>query len=408
MSEKAKVLMLTEHFLRLSTPSAQRLAAFAKTLDSHSYETFVITKSRVSLKSEKMNVVSAVSKKEFPLLDPALLFLYFIKSLGVMRRHKIGLIISTVPKINNAIVGLLLSKLFRIPHIIDVRDYWESQLLSYPMNIYVPKRLVSLLIDVTSFLYSQASSLTTVNEILKKMLVKRGIPYNRIYIIPNGADTSLYRPCKDINHVKKLRKKYGLPLSKMIFVYGGALSPHNRFDIVMDGLASLHETENFLFLIIGRPTFLITNDTILKRVETLGLKETVKVAGPLPLKEAAEIFSCSDVGVIPLDNAEIWKHMITAKVFAYSASGLPILASGPNQSELEKFLTSHKVGIFIGPPSPPSFADGFRKSLRERRKMKNMGRKGRKVVEERFDRYVLSRGILRVVHSVTSKHSSKA
>jgi len=40
--------------------------------------------------------------------------------------------------------------------------------------------------------------------------------------------------------------------------------------------------------------------------------------------------------------------------------------------------------------------------------MKNMGRKGRKVVEERFDRYVLSRGILRVVHSVTSEHSSKA
>jgi len=399
--------MLTENFLRLSTPSAQRLLAFAKTLDSNSYETFVITKSRVSLKSEKMKVVNAVSKKEIPLLDPILLFLYFIKSLGVMRRHKIRLIISTVPKINNAIVGFLLSKLFKVPHIIDIRDYWESQLLSYPMNRFFPKRLVSLLIDITSFLYSQASSLTTVNETLKKMLVKRGIPYNRIYIIPNGADTSLYRPCEDKNHVKKLRKKYGLPLSKMIFVYGGALSPHNRFDIVLDGIASLRKTEDLLFLIIGRPTFLMTNDTILKWVETLGLRQTVKVAGPFPLEEAAEIFSCSDVGVIPLDNAEIWKHMITAKVFAYLASGLPILASGPNQSELEKFLASHKVGVFIGPPSPMSFADGFRKFLRERRKMKNMGRKGREVMEERFDRHVLSRRILRVAHSVTSQHSGK-
>jgi len=99
--------------------------------------------------------------------------------------------------------------------------------------------------------------------------------------------------------------------------------------------------------------------------------------------------------------------MITAKVFAYLASGLPILASGPKQSELEEFLTSHEVGVFVGPPSPTSFADGFRKFLRERRKMKNMGRKGREVVEERFDRYVLSREILRVVHSVTSQHSSK-
>ncbi|MFX1538437.1 MAG: hypothetical protein ACFFDI_29955, partial [Promethearchaeota archaeon] len=184
MNQKNKILMLTEKFFPLSTPSAQRYSAFARTITSHSREIVVITKSPINFRSEKTTIIGLNPIKEIPIFDPTLLFLYLLKSIPIIHKNSIGLIISTVPKINNALAGFLLSKLFGIPHIIDVRDYWEAQLLQYPASKIVPKRLVSLLSWINSFLYRTASSLITLNETLKRMLCERGLSYNRIYVIP--------------------------------------------------------------------------------------------------------------------------------------------------------------------------------------------------------------------------------
>jgi glycosyltransferase involved in cell wall biosynthesis len=403
VSKKLSVLMLGEKFLQLSTPSAQRLLAYAKTLTSNSHQTFIITRSKKSFRTEKMTVITTPSKKEIPVFDPIPLLFYFIRSISIIRTHRIDLILSTVPKINNAVVGVILSKIFNIPHIIDVRDHWESSLLLYPLNTYIPKGLVSTLIALTSLIYRQASTVITVNETLKQMLRERGISPDRICLIPNGADTSLFRPSKNEEHVKKLRKKHGLPITDPIFVYAGALTPHNRFDILLKGISRLRNTNNFMFLMISRPTLLITNKKIQQLIDKLQIQTKVKLLGSLPIEKTAELLRCCNVGIIPLNDEELLKTMTTAKVFAYLASGLPILASGPNECELEKLINSHKVGIFIGPPTPKGFANGFKRFLLKKHEMRKMGLKGREVMEKFYDRYALSRRIIEAIHSARER-----
>ena len=398
--------MLSEKFLQLSTPSAQRLLAYAKALTSNSHKTVIITRSKKSLRTEKMTVIATPSKKEIPVFDPIPLLFYLIKSISIIRIHRINLILSTVPKINNAVAGVILSKIFNIPHIIDVRDHWESSLLLYPLNRYVPKGLVTILVALTSLVYHQASVVITVNETLKQMLHERGIPPNRIYIIPNGADTTLFRPNKNEEQIKELRKKHGLPITSLIFVYAGALTPHNRFDILLKGIGRLRNTNNFMFLMITKPMRLITNNKIQQIITKLQIQEKVKVFDSLPIEKTAELLRCCDVGVIPLNDEELLKSMTTAKVFAYLASGLPILASGPNECELERLINSHKVGIFIGPPTPKGFANGFKTFLLKKHEMRKMALKGREVMEKYYDRYALSRRIIEAIHRATQLPAS--
>ena len=401
LNNKNKILMLTERFFPLSArPSAQRYSAFARTITSHSREIVVITKSPISFRSEKTTMIGLNLKKEIPIFDPIVFFLYFLKSIPIIRKHSIGLIISTVPKINNAFAGFLLSKLFGIPHIIDVRDYWEAQLLQYPLNKIVPKRLVSLLTQITSFVYRTATSLITVNETLKRMLRERGVPCNRIYLIPNGIDTSLFKPCENEKCVKRLRKKYMLPYPKTVFLYAGSLSEAYKFDVVLKGISHLSKKNNFVFLIVGRPTLLMPQKRILQEIERLEVKETVKVIGPLPVDELAELQRCCDVGVIPLDDKKFWKCIITLKLFAYLASGLPVLASGPKDGELEKFLSKYEVGFFIGKPTPQRFREGFRKFLEEKSRIESMGQRGRKIAEKFYDRYALSQKIIPIINDL--------
>jgi glycosyltransferase involved in cell wall biosynthesis len=398
--------MLSEKFLQLSIPSAQRLVAYAETLTSNSYQTIIITRSKKSVRIKKMTVIAAPSKKAIPVFDPISLLFYLIRAISIMRTHRIDLILSTVPKINNAVAGVILSKIFNIPHIIDVRDHWESALLLYPLNMYIPKGFVSVLVALTSLVYRQASIIITVNETLKQMLRERGVSPSRISVIPNGADTSLFRPCKNKEQVKKLRKKHGLPITSLIFVYAGALTPHNRFDILLKGISRLRNTDDFIFLMISKPTLLITNKKIQQLIDKLQIQTKVKLLDSLPIEKTAELLRCCNVGVIPINNKELLKSMTTIKVFAYLASGLPILASGPNECELERLINSHKVGIFIGPPTPKGFTNGFKKFLLKKHEMKNMGHRGREVMEKYYDRYALSRQVIEAIHRATQLPAS--
>lgn len=400
VNDKTKVLMLSENFFPLSTASAQRMFAYAKTLVLHSFEPIVITKSPISFKSEKITVTGLKCKKEIPIFDPVLCFLYLMQSIRVTRKYHPSLIISTVPKINNAIAGFFLSVLFRVPHIIDVRDYWETSLLSHPFDTLIPRQVVSLLIRGISLLYQQASSLITVNETLRRMLHKRGIPHGKIHVIPNGIDTSLFQPCHSAICVEKLRKKHKLPLSKLIFVYAGSLTQYYKVDVVLRGIRLLAGNGNFIFLIIGSPTLLVTNEKIRRIVEILGIKRNVRVMGPLSVEETAELLRCSDVGIIPLEDKDIWKCMTTVKLFAYLASGLPILASGPGNGELHEFFRKHKVGLFVEKPTPSNFSEGFRHFMQNKSKIKGISLRGRKIVEDNYNRYFLALKIIPIINNV--------
>lgn len=366
----------------------------------------MLTKSQITCMSEKLTVTGIKSWRGIPIFDPLLLLLYIIASINIARKYQINLIISTVPKINNAIAGCVIAKLFKIPHIIDIRDFWESSLFSYPLSAIIPRRLALLAVRITSFVYQDASSIITVNETLRTMLNQRGLAVNGIYIIPNGADSSLFKPCEDETCVRKLRGKYKLPLSKLIFVYGGALSLDYRFDAILKGLSYLREDGDFLFAIVCNPTLLVTKEKIMQTVRSLRLEKIVKVLGPLPVNEVAELFRCCDVGVIPLDDNELFKHVITAKIFAYLASGLPVLASGPKDGELEKFLAKYEVGIFVDKSTPRKFAQKFRKLIQNKNELKSKGREGRKVACEHYDRYALAKKIVPIMQQNVKKEYS--
>lgn len=399
--KKTKVLMMCQNFFPLSTASAQRASAFAKTLASSSFRVVALTKSPIHFESDTMTVIGQRVKREIPIMDPVRSFVYVLKAMLVSRKDRPDVVVSTVPDVTNAIAGFIVSKLFRVPHIIDIRDYWESTFLMHPFNRIIPKTLSFLLIKGVSFVYRQASSLITINETLKAILTARGVPSDWVSLIPNGADTSLFRPCQDEECIKDLREKFGLPRSRLIFVYGGSLMQDFRFDIVLRAINLLGRTSpsaDFLLFIIGRPTKVSGANKILEMIQESELQDKVKMIGPVSLGRMAELLRCCDVGIIPEDGDELFKCSITTKIFGYLASGLSVLASGPEDGELDKFLVRHKVGLFIGSPTPKKFAEGIKRFIQNKSETKKLGLEGRKVACEYYDRFKLAHRIISIIN----------
>jgi colanic acid biosynthesis glycosyl transferase WcaI len=74
------------------------------------------------------------------------------------------------------------------------------------------------------------------------------------------------------------------------------------------------------------------------------------------------------------------------KLLYYMAAGRPILASVSPDSETGRFISSHKVGIVVPPEDPKALGEAIRYLRRNPTEVEILGRNGRRVAEEKFDR----------------------
>lgn len=182
-----------------------------------------------------------------------------------------------------------------------------------------------------------------------------------------------------------------------------------RFDIVLRAINLLGRAKlstDFMLFIIGRPTKISSGNKILEMIQGFGLHNKVKMIGPVSLGRMAELLKCCDVGIIPVDGDELFKCGITTKIFDYLASGLPVLASGPEGGELDKFITKHKVGLFMGTPTPKRFAEGIKKFIQNKSEIKKIGLEARKVACEHYDRYTLAHKIIAIIRQNAQRWAS--
>jgi len=302
-------------------------------------------------------------------------------SLIISARKRFDLVLASVPAGETAVVGFLLSCLFKVPLVIDVRDMYPPPPDGL-VYLRTPLRLNNLFIRLFRKIYQNSDELVCVDVDIKRRLVDSGVVTDRIAVVPNGADTSVYRP-RSSSDRKRIRTTYGLPLKKFIFVYAGALAWYYPVIEVAKGLKRLSPARKDIeLLVISHVNYAYEK----KIVEELGLKDHVRFMGPLPFAKAGEVLSACDVGVVVYRGEDYWKGMYGSKIFSYMSCGLPILASGPPSSVIQKLLQEHGVGFFVGSPDEHNFAHGLSYFVDNRSEVRIMGENARKVVERFYDR----------------------
>jgi colanic acid biosynthesis glycosyl transferase WcaI len=85
------------------------------------------------------------------------------------------------------------------------------------------------------------------------------------------------------------------------------------------------------------------------------------------------------------------------------ASGRPIVAAVSADSETGRFVKSQEVGLVVPPEEPGLLARAIR-SLRDNpEEAERLGRNGRRVAEERFDRRVVLKQFARHLERVAAR-----
>jgi glycosyltransferase involved in cell wall biosynthesis len=301
-------------------------------------------------------------------------------------------ILTSSPPVTTSLAAVIVAKLRRKKVVLDIRDLWPD--IGIELGIIKNSFIIYLLQKIVNFQVRKASKIVVPLESFVERIKDKGAK-SEIRIIFNGADTSIYSPLSESEKIE-IRNKYSLPLEKKIAVYFGFFNfGMNDVDTLATAIEKTAEKKDALhYLFIGdgvkRKEF---EEKISGRVNYTFLQ-------PLAAKELSKVIASCDLSVIPLKKVKgSTGGFIPVKCLESWAAGLPVLLATERNSKIEKIFSESGGGKII----PPGNADTLARELMTMLfsdELPRMGEKGRKFVEENFDRTKQSAKIVEIIDSV--------
>lgn len=176
-------------------------------------------------------------------------------------------------------------------------------------------------------------------------------PANVEYILKNNPEINLetVEICPNcieprdfsVSETEKIdiRKKYGLPLDKKIFVYGGNLGRPQGIPFIIECLKKCRDIDSAFFLIVGSGT------EYYKLKEFVGNENlpNVKLLESLPKDVYDKMIAACDVGLIFLDHRFTIPNF-PSRMLSYMQAKLPVLAATDPNTDIGKIIESGGFG----------------------------------------------------------------
>ncbi len=231
--------------------------------------------------------------------------------------------------------GAKLSKKFSAPLIITAHGY-DVYSLPFKNNAWFERIKFSL---------DSADHVITVGRSNYEILVnKLRIQENKISIIPNGFDSSKFKPIDKIS----ARKTLGLPLDNMIMLNVANLVP-------VKGHRYLIEAMKYIIKVRDDTMLVIVGDGPLKKelenqIKKLGLDGYIKLVGAKPHEEISLWMNAADLFVLPsLSEGN--------PTVMFEALGVGLSFVGTAVGGVPEIITSEDYGLLCPPADPECLAE---------------------------------------------------
>jgi len=290
-----------------------------------------------------------------------------------------------------ALPGAFCARRLRIPMVFEVRDLWPDMpiaigALRHPLTQAIARRL-------ERYAYRNAERVVALSADMKRGVVRAGYPAQRVAVIPNSSDLSLF----DVGPEPGRKLRASLPWlgDRPMVLYAGALGRINDAAYwVRVAEAAVPLDPDLCIVIVGDGA---EREQILDEArERQVLDRNFHLLAPVPKCEIPAWFSAADIVTsVVLDLKEAWANSAN-KFFDGLAARKPIAINHEGwQADL---LREEGAGIVLPVRDPAAAAAMLVERTRDRKWLRAAGGASARVARERFDREALAKrldGVLR-------------
>lgn len=214
-------------------------------------------------------------------------------------------------------VGLAaaMAKLFRrTPTVLDVQDMWPDTLAATGMlDSSLPLRIVG---SICRWVYARMTHIVVLSPGFKSLLVKRGVPTEKVALIYNWADEGA------IGAASHSRPAAMPDNGRIRFLFAGNMGLAQNLDVVLDAAKIVAATATNIDLCF------LGGGVDVERIRKRAIDEKLSCVHfypQVPMAEVGSYLSAADCLLVNLRPDPLFKITIPSKTQAYMSAGRPII-----------------------------------------------------------------------------------
>jgi len=279
------------------------------------------------------------------------------------------------PPLPLGIAAWLLSRLWRVPWVLRVEDLYPDAAVA--AGVLRNRAVIAILATLERFLYRRATCVSLISEGFRRNLLTKGVPGAKLSVVPVWADPELVRPGAKENG---FRQEHGLA-GKFVVLYAGALGFTSALEDVLKAACHLRGEADVWFVLVGEG---IKKESLIRFSQEQRL-DRVTFLPFQPRSRFSELMAAADVSLVTLNPASS-PFSLPSKVFSIMASGRPILAVVPLESEVAQLVQGGDCGVCVSPGQSQILATTILEMKCDRDRLSRLGHNGRVLLESRFSR----------------------
>ncbi|MFN3652455.1 MAG: glycosyltransferase family 4 protein [Armatimonadota bacterium] len=292
-----------------------------------------------------------------------------------LRAGRADLILVTSPPLFPAAAALALARLWRAKLVFDARDLWPDELITYggASETSLPVRLIRTL---ERAVYRRADCVCGTTPSIVETVIERGVPAERAFLLPNGADLETFSPQPRRNPVAE-EYPFG---DRFVVVYSGLLGIKHGLEAFLEAARKLRHEKEILFFILGNGA---RKEALEEEVRQSGL-DNVLFGGERSVADVPYLLARADLCFAAVRPEPYPKKVVSVKVFEYLACERAVV--GALSGESARILQESRGGLVVPPGDAEGIAEAILTLYRDPEKRREMGRLGRQYVEEHYSR----------------------
>jgi glycosyltransferase involved in cell wall biosynthesis len=296
-------------------------------------------------------------------------------------------VIATSPQFFCGWAGLFAAKMRRVPFVLEIRDLWPDSILA--VDALRNRLVVRALYALERWLYLGADHVVTVGEGYRDELVRKGVPSERITVIPNGVDFDRFRP---LPPDRELARRHGLDGRFVVSVLG-TIGMASGLGVVLDAAEKLRAAgiDDVTFCLIGDGAL---REELESRARARGL-DRVLFAGRRDKSEIPRWLSVTDACLVHLRRAELFRTVLPSKIFEAAAMARPIVVGVPGRAT--ELVLEAGCGLAVPPEDPDALVAAIARLRADPDAARRMGEAGLRWVHRHHDRTRLALDYLHVL-----------
>ena len=303
---------------------------------------------------------------------------------------KHDVVVSTSPQFFNGLAGYFVSRFKRTPWILEIRDLWPESIVA--VGAITNPRVIKMLEWIELFCYRKADKIVVVTDSFREFIEQKGIPSEKIEVIKNGVDLTLF---DDSVSGEELAGRLGVS-GKFVAAYVGTHGMAHHLETILEAAELLSHRDDIRFLMVGSGA---RKAALQEKCNSMGLSNVVMV-DQLPKEDMPKVWDITDASLVLLKRSDLFKTVIPSKIFESMAMGTPIILGV--EGEVESLIRKAGSGICIEPENSEELANAVVELADSKERSSQLGSAGKSVVAAQFNRVILADRFRTLIRAVAN------